>query len=251
MEEEWRRLNAESNGWVYESIRMYILSIHENTKEFYDTINQVWRELCPLNRIWTGPEDTNRYKRRVEAAEVKMCNPDSVHYKKARKAHTKLLKRNLFSLQLLKSDLKVTSFPNECRISSKSEWEEPKDKMDAVVRIIETVHYHTYTYTSKARLFGGDVDIMGFCEDIMVFENNNSNGVRSKMLSHVESIMVEIFGPRFISRSSSVPDCVTDVVLDYQRVKSGMEEEEEDPDKELVAGAIDRQEFLTQSWHTE
>lgn len=90
-------------------------------------------------------------------------------------------------------------------------------------------------------------DIMGFCEDIMVFENDDSDGMYFKMINHAESIQVDLFGPRY-ARNNPLPNCVHQIVGNYLDVKSGMEQEGGDPDGELVSGAVDGTDFLTQSW---
>jgi hypothetical protein len=89
-------------------------------------------------------------------------------------------------------------------------------------------------------------DIMGFCEDIMVFENDDSEGMYSKLTNHAESIMVEIFGAKYAAHTAA-PGCVYELIGKYHNVKSGMEAEgspHEDPDDELVANAIDGGEYL-------
>jgi hypothetical protein len=94
-------------------------------------------------------------------------------------------------------------------------------------------------------------DIMGYCEDCMVFENDNSDGIRFKITGHMESICAEIYGAEFASKYS-IPSCALEVVSDYHRVKLGMdeaEEDEEDPDEELIGGAVDGAEYL-KSWRT-
>ena len=89
-------------------------------------------------------------------------------------------------------------------------------------------------------------DIMGFCEDIMVFENDDSEGMYSKLTNHAESIMVEIFGAKYAAHTVA-PGCVYELIGKYHNVKSGMEAEgspDEHPDDELVANAIDGGEYL-------
>lgn len=91
-------------------------------------------------------------------------------------------------------------------------------------------------------------DIMGFCEDIMVFENDDSDGMYFKMINHVQSILVEVFGSRY-ARNHGVPACVNAIVGNYLTIKSEMEGEDgEDPDDELVGRSVDGTDFLTQSW---
>jgi hypothetical protein len=81
---------------------------------------------------------------------------------------------------------------------------------------------------------------MGFCKDIMIFENDDSEGMYFKMLNHAEAIQVEIFGARY-ARNSLLPECVNKIVGKYLSVRSGMEdeEEEENPDRELIANSLD------------
>jgi hypothetical protein len=76
-------------------------------------------------------------------------------------------------------------------------------------------------------------DIMGFCEDIMVFENDDSKGMYSKLMNH--------------AAHTAAPGCVYELIGKYHNVKSGMEAEgspDEHPDDELVANAIDGGEYL-------
>ena len=44
---------------------------------------------------------------------------------------------------------------------------------------------------------------MGFCEDIMEFENNDSKGMYSKLMNHAESIMVEIFRAKYAAHATA------------------------------------------------
>lgn len=83
-------------------------------------------------------------------------------------------------------------------------------------------------------------DIMGFCEDIMVFENNDSEGMYSKLMNHADSLMVEVFGAKYVASGRS-PSCVYEMVGNYHSLKSGIETEEfdDDPDDALVASALD------------
>lgn len=90
-------------------------------------------------------------------------------------------------------------------------------------------------------------EIMGFCEDTMVFENDDSESMYFKMMNHAESIMVEVFGARYC-RNNPTPACIQGVVGNYFETKAQMEEEEEDPDEDLVAESIDGADFLTQSY---
>jgi hypothetical protein len=54
-------------------------------------------------------------------------------------------------------------------------------------------------------------DIMGFCEDIMVFENDDNDWMYYKMMNHTEAIIVEIFGARY-ARNNPSPACVNGLV---------------------------------------
>ena len=90
-------------------------------------------------------------------------------------------------------------------------------------------------------------DIMGFCEDTMVFENDDSDVMYEKMINYAESLKVDIFGARF-SRNHPLPGCVYELVGNYFAVKAQMEEAEGNPDDDLVAGSIDGTDYLTQSW---
>ena len=89
--------------------------------------------------------------------------------------------------------------------------------------------------------------IMDFCEEVMVFENDDSEAMYFKMMNHAESIMVEVFGARYC-RNNPTPACIQGVVSNYFETKAQMEEEEEDPDEDLVAESIDGADFLTQSY---
>ena len=83
-------------------------------------------------------------------------------------------------------------------------------------------------------------EIMNFCEDVMVFENDDSDEMYFKMMNHAESIVLDVFGPRYW-RNHPNPTCINELVGRYHDVKREMEEQEEqDPDEDLVAGAIDR-----------
>ena len=89
-------------------------------------------------------------------------------------------------------------------------------------------------------------DIMCFCEDTMVFENDDSDAMYFKMIHHAESILVEVFGARYV-RNFPTPPCIFELVGKYHDVKSGMEDEDsgiEQPDDELVAGAMDGADFM-------
>lgn len=62
-------------------------------------------------------------------------------------------------------------------------------------------------------------DLMGFCEDIMVFENDDSESMYFKMLNHAEAIQVELFGVRY-ARNNLLPECVNEIVGKYLSIKS-------------------------------
>ena len=85
---------------------------------------------------------------------------------------------------------------------------------------------------------------MGFCEDIMVFENDDNDAMYDKMVNYAESIIADLFGQRFF-RNNPNPDCITSMVGRYYEIKTGMEDGalEESPDKDLVAGAVVGKEF--------
>lgn len=90
---------------------------------------------------------------------------------------------------------------------------------------------------------------MPFCEHIMIFENDESDSVHSKLLHHIESILVEVFGSRYV-RNCPTPHCMLEVVGEYHCFKTGTDDdgEVEQPDDDLVAGAIDANDFLTQQF---
>ena len=85
-------------------------------------------------------------------------------------------------------------------------------------------------------------DIMGFCEDVMVFENDDSDAMYFKMVNHVESVLVEIFGARYV-RNFPPPSCVYNLVGRYHDTKREMEEEEH-PDDGFGAAAIDGKDYV-------
>jgi hypothetical protein len=89
------------------------------------------------------------------------------------------------------------------------------------------------------------IDLMDFCKDIMVFENDGSEAMCTKLMNHAESLMVGIFGAKYVANGVA-PGCVHDLVRNYHSVKSGMELEgfDDDPDDDLVANATDRGEYL-------
>lgn len=81
-------------------------------------------------------------------------------------------------------------------------------------------------------------DIMSFCEDTMIFEDDDSDAMYFKMMNHADSILVEVFGARHV-RNHPTPLCVSALVGNYHDTKRGVEAAEEDPDDELVSGAVD------------
>ena len=88
-------------------------------------------------------------------------------------------------------------------------------------------------------------DIMCFCEETMVFEDDDSDAMYFKMINHAESIVVEVFGADYAGNHTT-PLCVFGIVGKYHDFKRGMTEDsssQESPDDELVAGAIDGDEF--------
>ena len=89
-------------------------------------------------------------------------------------------------------------------------------------------------------------DIMSFCEDTMIFEDDDSDAMYFKMINHAESILVEVFGARY-TRNHPTPPCIFELVGKYHDAKKGMDNEatdEEFPDDELVAGAVDANDYL-------
>lgn len=95
-------------------------------------------------------------------------------------------------------------------------------------------------------------DIMDFCEDTMVFANNDGDAMYDKVVNYAVSIQVEVFGARY-ARLNGLPACVYEIVGNYFGTKSAIENEEEEEegferDNELVAGSVDGSDFLTQSW---
>jgi hypothetical protein len=89
--------------------------------------------------------------------------------------------------------------------------------------------------------------IMDFCEEVMVFENDDSEAMYFKMMNHAESILVEIFGAEYVTKQERAPGCLYELVGNYHRMKGGMEGEEElqdvDPDEDLVANSVDGEEY--------
>ena len=87
-------------------------------------------------------------------------------------------------------------------------------------------------------------DIMEFCENVMIFENDDCDSMYSKMLNHAESILVDIFGADYVN-SRRAPVCLYELVGRYHSVKSGMEGLDEHPDDDLVANAADTGDYLS------
>ena len=82
----------------------------------------------------------------------------------------------------------------------------------------------------------------------MVFDNDDSDAMYFKMIHHAESIVVDVFGARYV-RNHPTPSCIYDAVGDYFSTKDPMDEEaEECPDEELVSRSVEGSDFLTQSW---
>jgi hypothetical protein len=79
----------------------------------------------------------------------------------------------------------------------------------------------------------------------MVFENDGSEAMYSNLMNHAESLMVGIFGAKYVANGVA-PGCDYDLVRNYYSMKSGMELEgfDDDPDDDLVANATDRGEYL-------
>lgn len=93
-------------------------------------------------------------------------------------------------------------------------------------------------------------ELMDFCEDTMVFANDDSDAMYEKMINYAMNIQLDVFGSRY-ARSNPLPACVYDVVGNYFSVMDAMEKDQEETlerDRELVAGSIDGADFLTQSW---
>ena len=96
-------------------------------------------------------------------------------------------------------------------------------------------------------------DIMGFCADQLVFDDDSEAAfemVYYKGWHHVDALHVEIFGARYCRRREP-PACALKVVNEYfDQVKKDrsmpVTTEEDDPDQELIAGAVDATDFLTQ-----
>lgn len=90
-------------------------------------------------------------------------------------------------------------------------------------------------------------DIMSFCEDTMIFEDDDSDAMYFKMINHAESILVDVFGARYV-RNHPSPPCIFELVGKYHDTKKGLYDaensaNEEFPDDELVHGAIDCLDF--------
>ena len=94
-------------------------------------------------------------------------------------------------------------------------------------------------------------DIMSFCGDIMVFEDHATDQMYCKAVDHLQALLVEIFGLRY-SRRTPIPACAMKLVDDYYEcvLKDRGEsiDDYQHPDDDLVKGALDAADFLTQQW---
>ena len=90
-------------------------------------------------------------------------------------------------------------------------------------------------------------EIMSICEDIAVHDDANSDSMFCAMLDQLQSILVVVFGQRYVQKHPT-PTCVHGIVGRFLDLKCGMDEDghTEQPDDDLVAGAIDAADFLTQ-----
>lgn len=90
-------------------------------------------------------------------------------------------------------------------------------------------------------------DIMCFCEDSMIFEQvDDVDFLYGKLVRHMESILVELFGPRY-TRNNPTPPCVYDALGKYLEARSLLDDEgsgDGNPDDELLAGATDLAEYI-------
>ena len=90
-------------------------------------------------------------------------------------------------------------------------------------------------------------ELFTFCEDIMIFGQDDSEVMYTKMLKHADDLMGSVFGERYTRNHPATPECILEVVMKYHTLKTGMEVEEnqgELPDDELVANAVDGSDFL-------
>ena len=94
-------------------------------------------------------------------------------------------------------------------------------------------------------------DIMGFCGDQLVFDDDSDAAFEMlyhKGWHHIDALHVEIFGAQYFRRREP-PACALRLVNEYfdevnkDRNCHGMMEED-DPDQELIAGAVDADELL-------
>jgi hypothetical protein len=92
---------------------------------------------------------------------------------------------------------------------------------------------------------------MDFCEEVMIFENDDSKAMYFKMMKYADSILVEIFGAEYVTKQERAPGCLYELVGNYHRTKRGMEGEEElqdgNPDEDLVANSMDGEDYLFSS----
>ena len=88
-------------------------------------------------------------------------------------------------------------------------------------------------------------EIMSICEDVAVDQDMSNESMFDKMLDQVESILVMVFGQRYVNKTPT-PMCVCGIISRFIDMKRGMEEDDEtdQPDDDLVAGAIDGADFL-------
>jgi hypothetical protein len=89
--------------------------------------------------------------------------------------------------------------------------------------------------------------IMDFCEEVMIFKNDDSEAMYFKVINHAKSVLVEFFGAEYVTKEQErAPGCLYELVGNYHRTKSEMEGEEElqdgDPDEDLVANSINSEE---------
>jgi hypothetical protein len=93
---------------------------------------------------------------------------------------------------------------------------------------------------------------MDFCEEVMIFENDDSKAMYFKMMNHAKSILVEVFGAEYVTKQERAPGCLYELVGNYHWTQSGMEGEEElqdgDPDEDFVTNSIDGEEYRRSFW---
>ena len=87
-------------------------------------------------------------------------------------------------------------------------------------------------------------DIMGVCEEAMVFNcNNNGESVYYKMVDYAEGLLGDVFGAEYV-RLHEPPNCLHRLVRAQYETKMELEEEDEHPDDGLVAGATDAKDYM-------